>query len=124
MTTWTTAELDRISGTDEMDVAPLDSDGTLRSPTTIWVVRDGDDLYVRSWHGRGGAWYQAARASHAGRITSGEIAKDVTFTEETDPAVNHRVDAAYRSKYSRYTSYVAPMVADSARAATLKLQPR
>jgi hypothetical protein len=34
------------------------------------------------------------------------------------------VDAAYRSKYSRYSSYVAPMVADGARAATLKVQPR
>ncbi|MBY8881317.1 DUF2255 family protein [Actinacidiphila acidipaludis] len=124
MTAWTAAELDRISGSDELDVAPLDSDGDLRPPTTIWVVRDGDELYVRSWRGQGGVWYQAARSSHAGRITSGDIAKDVTFTEERDPVVNQRLDAAYRSKYSRYTSYVAPMVADSARAATLKVQPR
>lgn len=124
MTAWTAAELDRIDGTDELDVAPLESDGTLRPPTTIWVVRDGDDLYVRSWRGTGGAWYQAARSTHAGRITSGGVAKDVTFSEETDPVVNHRVDAAYRSKYSRYSSYVAPMVADGARAATLKVQPR
>lgn len=28
----------------------------LLNPVTIWVVRVGDDLYVRSYEGRGGAW--------------------------------------------------------------------
>ena len=37
-------------------------DGTQRDPVTIWVVRTGDDLYVRSYRGTGGAWYRNARA--------------------------------------------------------------
>lgn len=52
------------------------------------------------------------------------MTKDVTFAEETDPAVNDRLDAAYRSKYGRYSGYVEPMVAATARATTLKLLPR
>ena len=50
---------------------------------------------------------------------------DVTFVDEADPGVNDQIDAAYRAKYRRFgASYVDPMVADGARAATLKLAPR
>jgi hypothetical protein len=123
MTTWTTSELDRIAGADELQISPERGDGTPRRPTTIWVVRDGDDLYVRSYRGAGSAWYRAAHSSHTGRITSGGVTKEVTFAEEANPAVNDRVDAAYRTKYGRYTGYVEPMIAEQARATTLKLQP-
>jgi hypothetical protein len=51
MTAWTTDELDGIEAADELEIASLRSDGTLRHPTTIWVVRLGDDLYVRSVNG-------------------------------------------------------------------------
>jgi hypothetical protein len=124
MTTWTSDELDRIGAAEEVQIAPLRRDGTLRTPVTVWVVRVGDDLYVRSWRGHGGAWFRAAQASHAGRIRAGGIEKDVAFVEETDPSVNDRIDAAYREKYRRYASYVPPMIAPEARATTLKLVPR
>ncbi|WP_235029111.1 DUF2255 family protein [Streptomyces sp. 3213.3] len=89
----------------------------------IWVVRDGDDLYVRSFRGSAGAWYRAARASHEGRIRSGGVDKDVTLVEVTDPGVNDRIDAAYRTKYGRYGArYIDPMAA--ARDTTLKLVSR
>ncbi|MFJ8025483.1 DUF2255 family protein [Streptomyces sp. NPDC096311] len=39
-------------------------------------------------------------------------------------SVNTRVDAAYEAKYGRYTGYVEPMVADQARATTLRLTPQ
>ncbi|MFF4210215.1 DUF2255 family protein [Streptomyces sp. NPDC001796] len=122
MTTWTNDELDRIGHADELEMAPLRSDGTPRKPVPIWVVRDGDDLYVRSYRGSAGSWYRAARASHAGRIRSGGVAKDVSFVEVTDTDVNDRIDAAYRAKYGRYgAGYVSPMVAS--RDTTLKLVP-
>jgi hypothetical protein len=125
MTTWTRDELNRIAAADELEMAPLRRDGTLRKPVPIWVVRDGDDLYVRSYRGRGGAWFRAAQTRHEGHIRSGGVDKDVTFVEEADPAVNERIDAAYRTKYRRHSDiYVSPMVADAARTATLKLVPR
>lgn len=124
MTAWTTDELSTIGVADELELAPLRSDGTLRKPVTIWVVRVGDDLYVRSWRGRGGSWFRAAQARHAGRIRAGGVEKDVTFVEETDPGANDQIDAAYRTKYRRSSSYVPPMISPEARTTTLKLVPR
>lgn len=125
MATWTKDELNRIEHADELEIAPLGGDDTPREPTTVWVVRDGDDLHVRAFHGRGGTWYRAATARHAGHISSGGVDKDVTIVEADDSALNDRLDAAYRTKYARYgDTYVGPIVADGARAATLKLVPR
>ncbi|WP_255951878.1 DUF2255 family protein [Streptomyces odontomachi] len=124
MTTWSREDLDRIATTDELQVAPQQDDGTLRSPTTVWVVRDGDDVYVRSYRGASGHWFRTAQTSHAGHITCDGVDTDVTFAEEPDPTVNDRVDTAYRSKYRQFSEYVAPMVAAGARATTLKLLPR
>ena len=54
MTAWTSDELTRIGTADELELASARRDGTLRKPRTIWVVRVGDDLYVRSMYGRTG----------------------------------------------------------------------
>ena len=43
MTTWTSDELNKIGTAEELELAPLRRDGTLRTPVTIWVVRLGDD---------------------------------------------------------------------------------
>ncbi|MFC8669825.1 DUF2255 family protein [Streptomyces sp. NPDC057199] len=121
--TWTSDELNRIGGADELEMAPLRRDGTLRRPVPIWVVRDGDDLYVRSFRGTDGGWWLTARASHEGHVRSGGVDKDVTFVEVPDSGVNDRIDTAYRTKYGRFGgAYVDPMVA--ARATTLKVVPR
>ena len=124
MTAWTSDELAKIGNAEELELASRRRDGSLRKPVTIWVVRHGDDLYVRSWRGRGGAWFRAAQASHEGRIRAGGVEKDVTFVEETDPGINDQIDAAYQAKYRRYSSYVPPMISPQARATTLKLVPR
>lgn len=125
MTTWATTELARIAAADELEIQPRRADGTLRRPTPIWVVRDGDNLYVRSYRSAEGTWYRATQTHHEGHIHSGGIDKDVSFVDETDPAVNARIDTAYRTKYQRYgDTYINPMVAPDARATTLKLIPR
>jgi hypothetical protein len=125
MTTWTSDELNKIGRADELEIAPLRGDGTPRKPVTIWVVRHGGDLYVRSYKGRDGAWFRAAQARHEGRIQAGGVEKDVTFVEETDTDLNDQIDAVYRSKYHRYgAQYVDAMVATEARVTTIKLVPR
>ncbi|MQY05918.1 DUF2255 family protein [Actinomadura macrotermitis] len=125
MTGWNSNDLAAIEAAEELEVAPQRDDGTLRRPTPIWVVRDGDDLYVRSYRGPDGAWFRAARASGRGRISSGGVETDVSFVAAPDPELNDRIDAAYRIKYGHHSStYVDPMVADPARRTTTKLQPR
>ena len=88
------------------------------------VVKNGDELYVRSYRGRNGRWFRHAIQQRQGRIRSGGIERDVTFEEPVD-ADRQAIDAAYRSKYARYgATYVDAMVGESAAAATLRLVPR
>jgi hypothetical protein len=123
MTTWTSDEINKVGSAEELRIATLRRDGTLRKPVIIWIVRLGDDLYVRCVNGREGAWFRGVLTQHEGRILAGGVEKDVTFVEETDPGINEEIDEAYLSKYSRYPQWVAPMVTPKVRAATIKLVP-
>jgi hypothetical protein len=53
MTTWTRDELSRVGAADEVKIAPLQRDGTRPTPVAIWIVRLGDELYIRSAYGPG-----------------------------------------------------------------------
>jgi hypothetical protein len=122
MTAWTPDELDRIGAAEELEIAPRRADGSLGSAVPIWVVRVGDELYVRSRRGADGSWFRAARRQGAGHLRAGGVGRDVAFAP-ADPVVDAAVDAAYREKYARYPSYVEPMVGEAARATTLKRVP-
>ena len=123
MSTWTNDELDRIGGADELEIASLRRDGTLRNPVTIWVVRYGDDLYVRSVNGRGSSWFRGVQVRHEGHIRAGGVDKDVDFVETDE--LNDELDAEYRTKYRRYAASITDSITSpEARAATLKLVPR
>ncbi len=124
MAIWTSDELTKIGTAEELHIASLRGDGTLRKPVIVWVVRHGDDLYIRSVNGRTAAWFRGAQERHEGHIRAGGIQKDVTFVDVGDE-VNDQIDTAYRAKYRRYDArFLDPMVAPMARAATLRLVPR
>ena len=125
MTDWTRDDLDRIGAADELQLASVKQDGTLRKPVTIWVVRVGDGLYVRAYRGHDTAWFRHTQQQHEGRIESDGVTKDVAFVDASaDETLNREIDATYRSKYQRYgRTYVDPMIAPQARATTLKLVP-
>jgi hypothetical protein len=78
---WTRDELDKIGAADELELASLPSDATLQKVVTMWVVRHGDNLYVRSMKGRNGQWYQRTQTRHQGNIRAGGVEKDVTFVD-------------------------------------------
>jgi hypothetical protein len=122
MTTWTSDELAAIGNANELQIAPRQDDGQLHKPVTIWVVRGGDDLYVRSYRGAGAAWFRGTQMRHEGHVQAGGVDKDLSFAAETDPGVNDQIDAAYRAKYGG--PYVDTMVDTEVRATTLKLVPR
>ena len=122
MTRWTSDELDKIGAAEELDLASVRPDGTLRDPVTMWVVRDADDLYVRSVNGRASSWFRGAQTRHEAHIQAGGVDKHIDLVETDD--VNDELDAAYRAKYGRrYPSIVPSIVASEAREATLKLVP-
>jgi len=121
---WSTDELNEIGKAEELKIASLRSDGTLTKPVTIWIVRDGDDLYVRSVNGPAAAWFRGTQARHEGRIEAGGITKDVTFVD-ADPEINDQLDAAYRTKYRRYAANIInSIVTPKARSTTMKIVPR
>lgn len=124
MTAWTADELTRIGRADELRLASTRPDGTLRPYVTMWVVRAGDDLYVRSAYGPDNPWYRRAVASRAGRISAGGLERDVTFVDAA-PDVHEDVDAAYHAKYDRYgPRIVGSVVGPAVRDVTLRLVPR
>jgi hypothetical protein len=123
MAAWTSDELRRIEAADELRISSIRPDDTLRSPVTIWVVRHGDDLYVRSVNGRGSAWFRGIQDRQQAQIEASGVVKDVQLVETKD--LNDEIDAAYRSKYQRYAaSTIDRITSPEARAATLKLVPR
>ena len=124
MPAWTEEELDRMGAADELEIAPLRRDGTLRAARPIWVVRVGDSLYVRAAYGPGSAWHRVARMSGQARISAGGVEKDVNV-QDADSGVLDLIDAAYRDKYGRrYQSIVDSITDADHRATTLLLTPR
>ena len=124
MTTWTGEELARIGAADELELAALRRDGTLRNPVTIWVVRDGGDLYVRSVNGPTAAWFRGTRARHEGCVRAAGIEKDVRF-QDADHDIDDQIDAEYRTKYERYAdATIERITSPEARSTTIKLVPR
>lgn len=124
MAVWTNEELEKIGKAEELDLSSQRTDGTLRRPVTMWVVRVGDDVFVRAVKGRSGPWFRGTQARHAGHIRSGGVEKDVAFVDEDNPTLKEQIDAAYRQKYNHYPKeYVDACLTPQARAATLKLAP-
>jgi hypothetical protein len=124
MKQWTGDQLARVGKAEELQIASIRQDGTLSKPVTIWVARSGVDLYVRSVRGRNAHWFRGTQERHEGRIRAGGVQQDVTFID-TDDEIAGEVDAAYRSKYSRYAgSILNSVLTPEARSTTIKLVPR
>ncbi len=123
MTAWTAAELDRMDRADELQVSSTRPDGSLRPFVTVWFVRVGDTLYVRSAYGPDNGWFRRARSSGTGRVRAAGVEKDVTFAEP-DPGTHDEVDAAYRTKYARYPGIVGSVVGPKVWDVTLRLDAR
>ncbi|HWV25556.1 MAG TPA: DUF2255 family protein [Thermomicrobiales bacterium] len=124
MAMWTEDELDTIGEAAEIQIVTYREDGSPRKPVPIWVVRVGNDLFIRSVRGRFGGWYQGARENTDGDIIVDGTAHDVTF-EPADSGLTATIDDAYHTKYhAKSPTHVAPIVAPSAAETTLRLVPK
>jgi hypothetical protein len=120
---WNKAELQRISETDDFHISPFREDGkTYGTPTWIWSVVVGDELFVRAYYGKKSSWYNAAIKQKAGRITAAGMTKEVTFEPE-EGSINDRIDEAYKEKY-KGSPYLNPMISGRVRSSTIKVIPK
>jgi hypothetical protein len=124
MAAWTDDDLTAVGTAEELELASHRPDGSLRPYVMMWVVRAGDELYVRSAHGRGNGWYRRATASGTGRIRAGGVERNVAFAD-ADPGVHASIDAAYHAKYDRYGPRIVGSVVGLAAAdVTIRLAPQ
>jgi len=122
--TWTPQDLRSVGASEELQLASRRPDGSLRPFVTMWVVRAGDELYIRSAYGPSNPWYRRATASGAGRIRAGGIERDVSFAQAA-PEAQAGIDAAYHAKYDRYgPRIVGSVTGPDAHRVTVRLVPQ
>src|SRR5438094_6122126 len=120
MTPWSNEELAEIGAADEIRIAARRRDGSLQRPRIIWVVRQGNDVYVRSVNGPGSVWFRGARARHEGHISAGSVDADVIL-EDADHDLDDQIDDEYRRKYGRSSAGVDRITSAGARSTTTRL---
>src|ERR1700712_64830 len=121
---WSAEERELIGQADELQIAAKRADGTLWRPVPVWVVRVGEQVYVRTWHRRDNGWFGHVLDSQRARIQVPGLDADVTVEDvgEGGSELCTGVDAAYRAKYGRYgAAAVAGITTPDAAASTLRL---
>jgi hypothetical protein len=116
-----TDDLRRLAAEEEVEIETQAPDGPVHR-TTIWVVVDGDETFIRSYRGPTARWYREALANPGVALHVDGRRLSATAIPATDPDSIERVSAAFWAKYPKDPStkaMVAPEVLDT----TLRLEP-
>ena len=114
--------LAHVADSEEIIVGFTRPDGTEGS-TPIWVVRVGDDIFVRSAYGERGGWFKRLRRNPDGYVRDGDHRHPIRAERVTDPATLDAVTQAYTQKYAGSPS-VEPLLTEETRNTTFRLVPR
>ena len=113
----TVALLDR---TKEVDIETRSPKGAVHS-VPIWVVVDGDDVFIRTYRGPTSRWYRELMAAGGALVVSGQRIP-VRAIPAADSASVKRVSDGFRKKYRKGSSLDAmllPLVLPT----TVRLEP-
>ena len=109
----------------ESDEVEIETRRDPRSPVhrvTIWIVPTEYGVFIRSYKGKRGRWYQEALANPIVTIRLGRRKVTVRAEPEHNPLVIRAVNAAYRKKYGeRWPDETQPMLRRSVLSTTLRL---
>jgi hypothetical protein len=111
----------------ESDEVEIETRRDAKSPlhrTTIWIVPTEYGVYVRSYKGRKGRWYQEALANPLVAIRLGQRKVAARAEPERNPVIIRAVNAGYRKKYGeRWPGETKDMLKRSLLPTTLRLTP-
>jgi len=123
LTTFDRATLDLIDRALEVDIETVRPDGMFRR-ATIWPIVDGGEVFVRSWRGDRGYWYQAAREDpdHVSLVV-GNRSIPVRVISAVDNESINRCSRGFQQKYADDPA-TPQMVSAAVTGTTLRIEPR
>jgi hypothetical protein len=114
----TIALLDR---TPEVDIETRSPKGTVHA-VRIWIVVDGDDVFIRTYRGPTSRWYRELVAAQGGALVVNGKRIPVRAVNAADSASVKRTSDGYRKKYRKGSS-LDSMLVPSVLPTTLRLEP-
>ncbi len=113
--------LDRAA---EIDIETSRGEGAPVHQVTIWVVVDGDGVYVRSVRGPSGRWYRELTANPKGAIHVNGRRLAIEAEPAADAESISRVSDAFKRKYEqRWPGPLAGMLRDQVLPTTMRAKP-
>ena len=109
-----------LGRSNEVDIETRSPKGTVHS-VPIWIVVDGDDVFIRTYRGPTSRWYREIVAGPGALVVNGQRIP-VRAIAAADSASVKRVSDGYRKKYrkgSSLDSMLVPLVLPT----TLRLEP-
>ena len=113
--------LNQLANAEEIEIETRSPTGRTRR-TTIWVIVDDNDVYIRSVRGRNGHWYQNITANPNAAIYIEGRRLAVHAVPVTDKALIARVSNDNLRKY-RDDPSANSMVLEEILPTTLRLEP-
>jgi hypothetical protein len=114
----------KLAESDEVDIETRRDAKSPLHRTTIWIVPTEAGVYIRSYTGKKGRWYQEALANPLVTIRVGRRKVTARVELERNPVVIRAVNAAYRKKYGeRWPDETQEMLRRSVIPHTLRLTP-
>jgi len=114
-------ELALLADAEEIEIETARPDGPSHR-TIIWIMVDGDDVFVRSVNGAGARWYREATANPSVTIHAGTQALKAHTIAAPDPDSVARVNDALQRKYTGITGLREMLVPDIFET-TLRVEP-
>ena len=113
----------RLDSVREIEIETRAAEAGPAHRTTIWVVVENGEAYVRSYRGAAGRWYRELTANPAAVLNADGESIPVRALPAADAESVDRASAGYRRKYARDPD-LASMLRDEILPTTLRLEPR
>lgn len=117
------ATLATLAGAREIRLETTSLDGTRTHLTTIWVVTDQDQVFVRSVRGPAGRWFREVRRRPGATVHVAGLSIPVRAELAADAPTVQRVSDAFEAKYGRGSASTRSMLQPHTLSTTLRLDP-